>query len=56
MLQLLAQTGANPERIKLELTESLLLEDVDSVIATMHALKQHGLGFRWTTLAPVIHR
>jgi len=45
MLQLLAQTGANPERIKLELTESLLLQDVDSVIATMHALKQHGLGF-----------
>ena len=43
--QLLAQTGANPERIKLELTESLLLQDVDSVIATMHALKQHGLGF-----------
>ena len=45
LLQLLAQTGANPERIKLELTESLLLQDVDSVIATMLALKQHGLGF-----------
>ncbi|MEI2625484.1 MAG: EAL domain-containing protein, partial [Giesbergeria sp.] len=45
LLRLLAQTGANPARIKLELTESLLLQDVDSVIATMHALKQHGLGF-----------
>ncbi len=45
LLQLLAQTGANPARIKLELTESLLLENVDSVIATMLALKQHGLGF-----------
>ncbi len=45
LLQLLAQTGANPARIKLELTETLLLEDVDSVIATMLALKQHGLGF-----------
>ena len=45
VLHLLAQTGANPARIKLELTESLLLEDVEGVIATMLALKQHGLGF-----------
>ncbi len=45
LLSLLAQTGANPKRIKLELTETLLLEDVDSVIATMLELKQHGLGF-----------
>ena len=43
--ELLARTGADPARIKLELTESLLLEDVDGVIATMRALKAHGVGF-----------
>ena len=45
MLELLERTGADPARIKLELTESLLLEDVDGVIATMRALKAHGVGF-----------
>ncbi len=38
-------SGADPERITLELTESLLLSDVDGVIATMRALKAHGLRF-----------
>ncbi|KQO19726.1 EAL domain-containing protein [Acidovorax sp. Leaf78] len=45
VLQLLQDTGADPTRIKLELTESLLLDNVDSVIATMRALKAHGVGF-----------
>ena len=45
VLALVQQTGANPAQIKLELTESLLLANVDSVIATMRALKAHGLGF-----------
>ncbi|HAU58569.1 MAG TPA: GGDEF domain-containing protein [Comamonadaceae bacterium] len=45
VLELLERTGADPARIKLELTESLLLEDVDGVIATMRALKAHGVGF-----------
>nr|WP_288853452.1 EAL domain-containing protein [uncultured Acidovorax sp.] len=45
VLALVQQTGANPVQIKLELTESLLLDNVDSVIATMRALKAHGLGF-----------
>ncbi|KRA07960.1 EAL domain-containing protein [Acidovorax sp. Root568] len=44
VLALVQQTGANPAQIKLELTESLLLDNVDSVIATMRALKAHGLG------------
>ena len=43
--RLVQQTGANPAQIKLELTESLLLANVDSVIATMRALKAHGWGF-----------
>ncbi len=45
VLALVQQTGANPAQIKLELTESLLLDNVDSVITTMRALKAHGLGF-----------
>ena len=38
-------TGANPGLLKLELTESLLLEDVDSVISTMKALRNIGVKF-----------
>ena len=45
VLALVQQTGANPAQIKLELTESLLLDNVDSVISTMRVLKTHGLGF-----------
>lgn len=43
--QILERTGANPRRLKLELTESLLIEDVDEVIRKMQALKEVGLGF-----------
>src|SRR5690606_6862319 len=45
ILALLRDTGADPARIKLELTESLLLHSVDSAIETMRALRAHGLGF-----------
>ncbi|MFY3384560.1 EAL domain-containing protein [Paracidovorax sp. MALMAid1276] len=41
----LQQSGADPSRIKLELTESLLLDNVDHVVTTMHALRNLGLGF-----------
>jgi diguanylate cyclase (GGDEF)-like protein/PAS domain S-box-containing protein len=41
----LRATGANPQRLKLELTESLLIEDIDNVIDKMHALKAIGVGF-----------
>lgn len=41
----LRDTGANPRRLKLELTESLVLDDVDNTIVTMHALKELGLRF-----------
>ena len=37
--------GARAELLKLELTESLLLEDVADVIAKMTALKAHGVTF-----------
>ena len=41
----LARTGANPNRLKLELTESLLVTNVESVISKMLALKSHGISF-----------
>ena len=42
---ILKTSGANPSLLKLELTESLLLENIDSVISTMHALKGIGVKF-----------
>jgi EAL domain-containing protein (putative c-di-GMP-specific phosphodiesterase class I) len=42
---LLARTGANPRRLKLELTESVVLDNVEDTIAKMHALKALGIGF-----------
>ena len=41
----LQRSGANPHRLKLELTESLLVNKVDDVIAKMVALKALGIGF-----------
>jgi diguanylate cyclase (GGDEF)-like protein/PAS domain S-box-containing protein len=45
VLGILARSGARPERLKLELTESMLVADVEAVIATMNRLKAHGVGF-----------
>lgn len=39
------QTGANPQRLKLELTESLLVKDVEDVVDKMQALKKLGVSF-----------
>jgi EAL domain-containing protein (putative c-di-GMP-specific phosphodiesterase class I) len=41
----LARTRANPKRLKLELTESMLVDDVDALIAKMGALKARGVTF-----------
>jgi EAL domain-containing protein (putative c-di-GMP-specific phosphodiesterase class I) len=35
----------NPHKLKLELTESLLLDDVEAIIGKMTALKEHGVSF-----------
>ena len=43
--QALLDTGANPQRLELELTESLLVDDVEDVIARMSALKALGVRF-----------
>lgn len=41
----LRQTGIDPSRLKLELTESMVLFDVADTVVKMHALKQLGLRF-----------
>jgi len=43
--RVLAITGAPAHLLKLELTESLLVEDMETTIATMAALRSHGVGF-----------
>lgn len=45
VLGILDRSGANPHRLKLELTESLLVDDVEDAIIKMSALKAKGVGF-----------
>ena len=41
----LRSTGANPQRLKLELTESMLVKNMDAIIAKMNAVKALGVSF-----------
>ncbi|MGC3985498.1 MAG: EAL domain-containing protein, partial [Pseudorhodoferax sp.] len=41
----LARTRADGRRLKLELTESLMVEDMETTASKMEALKAHGIGF-----------
>ena len=45
VLDLITYTGVNPKRLKLELTESLLVDNIEETTAKMIALKQVGVGF-----------
>jgi diguanylate cyclase (GGDEF)-like protein len=45
VLTALDRTGANPQNLKLELTESMLVDNIEDVIAKMTALKARGLSF-----------
>jgi diguanylate cyclase (GGDEF)-like protein len=45
VLAVIEQTGVPPTQLKLELTESLLLENAEEVIAKMLALKERGVSF-----------
>jgi EAL domain-containing protein (putative c-di-GMP-specific phosphodiesterase class I) len=45
VLAILKNTGANPQRLKLELTESLLVAKVEDIIEKMYALKAKGVDF-----------
>jgi diguanylate cyclase (GGDEF)-like protein len=42
---LIKRTRINPSRLKLELTESMVLDDVDDTVVKMHALKEIGVRF-----------
>ena len=42
---IIEQTGADPHRLKIELTESTLVSNVEDVIAKMQKLKAIGIGF-----------
>jgi EAL domain-containing protein (putative c-di-GMP-specific phosphodiesterase class I) len=45
LLAILGATGANPKRLTLELTESLLVHDVDDLVEKVSRLKARGVGF-----------
>ncbi len=45
VVAVLERTGANPLRLKLELTESVLISNLESIITKMSALKALGVGF-----------
>lgn len=45
VLEVLTQTGADPTRLKLELTESLFVQNIETIIAKMNVLKAKGIRF-----------
>jgi diguanylate cyclase (GGDEF)-like protein len=45
VLSTVERTGANPQNLKLELTESMFVEDLEDVVTKMRVLKSHGLRF-----------
>jgi EAL domain-containing protein (putative c-di-GMP-specific phosphodiesterase class I) len=45
LMAMVEKTGANPLRMKLELTESILVDDIDDIILTMTRLKSYGFSF-----------
>jgi EAL domain-containing protein (putative c-di-GMP-specific phosphodiesterase class I) len=45
VVDVIQQTGAKPNQIKLELTEGLMLHDVSDVIEKMHVLRRAGVHF-----------
>ncbi len=45
VLSILDHTGADPQKLKLELTESLLLRNMDDTVVKIAALKEKGVGF-----------
>ena len=43
--RLIKDTGIDPTKLKLELTESILVDNVEEIISKMHALSAMGVGF-----------
>ncbi len=55
VLEILSRTGANPENLRLELTESMLVENLEDIIAKMTRTQSRmACDSRWMTLAPAI--
>lgn len=44
-MAVLEETGADPRKLKLEVTESVLLDDLDGAVKRMASLKARGVGF-----------
>jgi diguanylate cyclase (GGDEF)-like protein len=44
-LAVIEETGIDPHRLKLELTESLLIQNLDGIVDKMRALMRHGVRF-----------
>ena len=45
VMAIVERSGVDPRRLKLELTESMLADNVDDIIHKMTELKAHGVGF-----------
>jgi diguanylate cyclase (GGDEF)-like protein/PAS domain S-box-containing protein len=45
LLSILEETGANPNKLKLELTESVLVDNIEDTIKKMTSLKSNGIKF-----------
>jgi diguanylate cyclase (GGDEF)-like protein/PAS domain S-box-containing protein len=45
VIEIIERSGANPQQLKLELTESLLLDNVQEIIDKMSTLKARGISF-----------
>lgn len=45
VLRVVRASGANPDRLKLELTETVLVNDIDDAVSKIAALKEHGIRF-----------
>jgi len=45
VIEIITRHAINPQRLKLELTESLLLDDIENIISTMNELKKFGVQF-----------
>jgi len=45
VLKALKHTNANPHNLKLELTETMLADNIEEIITKMNGLREHGVGF-----------
>ena len=56
VVRTLADTGMEPSHLELEITESMVMQQIEEVIEILRALSALGLASPWTISAPVIPR